>query len=493
MSRKLLCIDIRDEAVTAIRISSGLKTNRIESHCRIGFDQAPDDTENRLFWAIGKMVEETGASGASCILSLPPGDVAYRNVKLPFRERKKISQLLPFELESGLPSPVEEFTIDFAIVQKAEFTDIIAASVKTETLDELAGMLRHFGIKAGYITSAPVAEALWYARYGMAKSDGFLFLDVDDVCATACLVFSGKLHLARTFRLPRGNPEKRTERLKKEIRRITAAFETIYDDECQFDKILLSCTDSGDWEEQHARQIGQALHDALDVDVREVTLAEDGGFKNLQYPENDRFEKRLFNSALGLAGIEIGGIAPFNFSRDHFFIRKHLEENKTELVATGILFFMVFIMILGNVVVHARFLDHQVRQLDAGIAEIFRTTLPDQSMGNDPVSQIESEIERIRRQSALAGDAAEDIVNIDILNAISQSIPEDIDVLVTGMVRSDDHVTISGTIDGFNAVEEVKSQLETVAFFETITISSANMDSSINRVRFRIRADLAGL
>ncbi len=492
MSRKLLCIDIRDESVAAIRISSGLKANRIESHCRIGIDQAPADTENRLFWAIGKVVEETGASGASCILSLPPGDVAYRNIKLPFRERKKISQLLPFELESGLPSPVEEFTIDFAIVHKAEFTDIIAASVKTETLDELTGMLRHFGIKAGYITSAPVAEALWYGRYGMAKSDGFMFLNIDYVCATACLVFSGKLHLARTFRLPRGNPEKRTERLKKEIRRITAAFETIYDDECRFDQVLLSCTDSGDMEE-HGRQIGQALHNALDMDVREVTLAEDGGFKNLQYPEDDRFKKRLFNSALGLAGIEIGGITPFNFSRDHFFIQKHLEENKTELVASGILFFIVFIMILGNVIVHARFLDHQVRRLDAEIAEVFRTTLPDQSLGGDPVSQMESEIERIRQQSALAGDATVDIVNIDILNAISRSIPEEIDVLVTGMVRSEDHVTISGTIDGFNAVEEVKSRLETVAFFETITISSANMDSSINRVRFRIRADLAGL
>lgn len=492
MSRKLLCIDIRDEAVTAIRISSGLKANRIESHCRIGFDEAPEDTENRLFRAIEKIVEETGATGASCILSLPPGEVAYRNVKLPFRERKKISQLLPLELEAGLPSPVEEYTIDFDIVHKAEFTDIIAASVRTETLDELTGMLRHFGIKAGYITSAPVAEALWYARYAVTKSDGFLFLNVDDACATACLVFSGKLHLARTFRLPRGNTEKRAERLQKEIRRITAAFETIYDDECRFDRVLLSCTGSG-YEEEHARRIGQALHHGLDVDVREVTLADDGGFKNLQYPEDDRFEKRLFNSALGLAGIEIGGITPFNFSRDHFFIQKHLEENKTELAATGILFFIVFIMILGNAIVHARFLDHQVRQLDAEIAEIFRTTLPDQSMGSDPVSQVEGEIERIRKQSALAGDAAVDIVNIDILNAISRSIPGEIDVLVTGMVRSDDHVTISGTIDGFNAVEEVKSQLETIGFFEKITISSANMDSSINRVRFRIRADMAGL
>lgn len=492
MSRKLLCIDIRDEAVTAIRISSGLKANRIESQCRIGFDQAPEDTENHLFWAIGKMVEETGASGASCILSLPPGDVAYRNVKLPFRERKKISQLLPFELESGLPSPVEEYTIDFAIVNKAEFTDIIAASVRTETLDELTGILRHFGIKAGYITAAPVAEALWYARYGMAKSESFLFLNIDDTCATACLVFSGKLHLARTFRLPQEQTEKRTERLKKEIRRITAAFETLYDDECRFGQVLLSCTGKGDSEEP-GRRIGQALYHALDVDVREVILAEDGGFKNLLYPEDDRFEKRLFNSALGLAGVEIGGITPFNFSRDHFFLRKHLEENKTELSATGILFFIVFILILGNAIVHARFLDHRVRQLDAEIAEVFSTTLPDQSMGSDPVNQIEGEIERIRKQSVLAGDAAADIVNIDILNAISRSIPEEIDVLLTGMVRSDDHVTISGTIDGFNAVEEVKSRLETVAFFDTITISSANTDSSINRIRFRIRADLAGL
>jgi hypothetical protein len=61
------------------------------------------------------------------------------------------------------------------------------------------------------------------------------------------------------------------------------------------------------------------------------------------------------------------------------------------------------------------------------------------------------------------------------------------------MVRSDNHITISGTISNFNAVDEVKVQLEKADLFEKITISSANMDTSINRVRFRIRAGFGRL
>jgi hypothetical protein len=38
----------------------------------------------------------------------------------------------------------------------------------------------------------------------------------------------GKLHLARTFRLPQNDLQQRIKRLKTEILRITAAFENIY-------------------------------------------------------------------------------------------------------------------------------------------------------------------------------------------------------------------------------------------------------------------------
>ena len=53
-----------------------------------------------------------------------------------------------------------------------------------------------------------------------------------------------------------------------------------------------------------------------------------------------------------------------------------------------------------------------------------------------------------------------------------------------------ENVIISGTTDTFNSVEDIKSRLEQVQFFEKVTISSANLDRSGNEVRFMLKVTL---
>jgi Tfp pilus assembly protein PilN len=102
-------------------------------------------------------------------------------------------------------------------------------------------------------------------------------------------------------------------------------------------------------------------------------------------------------------------------------------------------------------------------------------------------------IDRIKNQNVLAGETGVDIRNIDILKDISQLIPANTDIVITRFVRGDNSVQIAGLTDTFNEVDDIKMQLEKSALFSQITISSANMDKSSNRVRFRIRIDLAGM
>jgi len=492
MSGKILTIDIRDETLTALLLLSGLKGNRVESHCHVQLNQAPPDIENRIFWALSRVTEELDTQGATCILSIPPGEVTYRNVTVPFKERRKIAQLLPLELESGLPCAVEDLTIDFDIVRKSDYTDIIAAAVKTETVGKTVEILKSFDITTRYITTGPVAEAMCLVRPGAAaRESDFLFISIDDSCATACMVFSGKLHLARTFKLPRTGAGSRNGRVKKEIARVIASFETIYDFDCRFDRIMVSNAASGAVDDDMPALIA-LLNDVFEADAGLVDMFVDGGLKMLSAPDVESREKRLYNSALGLSGIEIGGIAPFNFSSEHYFLHKYWMDNKREFIVTGALVAFVFLMIMINTVVHARFLENQVQKRDDEIVDIFRSTFPDETRIVDPLHQMRAEINQVRQDSALAQNPRANIPNIDILNAISTLIPDEIDVLITNMVRSDDHVTISGTIDTFNAVDDVKGRLERSDLFENITISAANMDSSINRIRFRIRLDLAG-
>ncbi len=496
MSGNILTIDIRDEAVSALLISSSLKGNRIESHCHLRLDQAPPDTENPLLWVLSRIAENMDISGATGILSVSPSDVTYRNVTVPFKERRKISQTLPFELESTLPGAVEELVIDFEIVRKSDYSDVIAAAVKTDTVEALVGAIKSLGVRPGFISVGPVAEALCMARLGLQKSENILFVSIDDSCATACIVLSGKLHLVRTFRLPKSPSDHRRGHLKKELIRVLAAFESIYDFDCQFDQIMVSCVSSkitGEVSDRDMGDIVASLKDEFDTDVSTIDMLRDANLKMLSGPVDDEsFDARLYNAALGLTAIETGRITPFDFSRSRYFIQKYWHENKTELITTGMLFVFVFVMIMANAIFQVRSLESQVRTLDSEIVNIFRSTFPDDTRIVDPLQQMRAEIDQIRQRSTVSGSHG-NIPNIDLLNEISRAIPHDIDVLITNMVRSEDHVTISGTIATFHAVDEVKGNLEKIDLFRRIIISSANMDNTINRVRFRIRADLAGI
>jgi len=49
---------------------------------------------------------------------------------------------------------------------------------------------------------------------------------------------------------------------------------------------------------------------------------------------------------------------------------------------------------------------------------------------------------------------------------------------------------ISGNTDTFNAVDNIKNRLEKSDLFKKIIISSANIDKSDNRVRFKLKVNL---
>ncbi|MEZ4550723.1 MAG: hypothetical protein R2874_09675 [Desulfobacterales bacterium] len=87
----------------------------------------PSDTQDEdhtapgpLAGALSIVAEAMDLSGAETIASVPPKFISYRNFQVPFKDRKKIRQVLPFELEPVLPFAVDDLIIDFQIIHPAE-------------------------------------------------------------------------------------------------------------------------------------------------------------------------------------------------------------------------------------------------------------------------------------------------------------------------------------------------------------------------------------
>ncbi|MFO7929977.1 MAG: type II secretion system protein GspL [Thermodesulfobacteriota bacterium] len=485
MSSRIFALDIREAGLSAVAVRTGLKENHLENHLFVDFADAPD-TEEKLEWAVKTAAQTIDPSGAYCLVSIPPSGISFRNITVPFKSRKKITKILPFELEPTLPFEIDKVVIDFITVRSGQQTDLIAAAVERQKLEHILEVLGQNSILPGYVTAGGMPEAFCLAEGSDYGLKDFLFIENDSFSATVCIGVSGKIFLVRTLRKTQRSADAASsaKEVSAGIRRMISAYESIYDTELEPEKLVVSGMDANDpgflsTLENELEIKSFCLDPATDTDLK-ISFAE----KTRPGPEK--------NGALCLAGVEISGLQPFNFGRRDSALEKYWNENKTRLVTVGALAFMVFVLFISRAAIETHFLQKQVSEIDAAIAEQYRAAFPGEKDITAPMRQMRSRLEQIKGENVFARQAGAGVLNIDILHDISSLIPEGTDVVITRFVRDSSGLQLAGLTGAFNAVDDVKMQLEKSEHLSGITISSANMDARAEKIRFRIKADIAG-
>jgi hypothetical protein len=196
------------------------------------------------------------------------------------------------------------------------------------------------------------------------------------------------------------------------------------------------------------------------------------------------------DAALSLALAEISGLEVLNFRQGRFAVQKAWVEHKKDIMKTGILAAVIGVLFLTNIVVDYYSLKNRAEGVQKEIVEIFRSTFPDVTKIVDPLHQMRLKLEDVRNSDLYPEASERSIDAIDILNDISKSIPDKIDVALNSIIIGSDSILISGDTDTFNAVDDMKSRLEDAEAFKTVSISSANMDKSGNRVNFKLKVSI---
>ena len=485
MTRKIVALDIRNDKISAILIKTVLKGNSIEA---LAVSKIPavsedhDETKNRLAEAIEKTIKEFDISGAEFVVSIPPDLVSYRNLRVPFKDRKKIRQVLPFEIEPTLPFPIDEVTIDYQPVRQTDRTDIIACAIRTSDLATIVDTLKTHNIDPQVVTTGGLPTALCLAKFSDI-SPPFIFMDLDSDNCSFFAIISGKIHLSRTFQASAISPDAKAEVIIKQMLQFLASFEAFY--EFGFEPFTICISGEG----IDIDIFRQKLEAFTNASVQSVNMLEDV-LKDTRRSDGISFSPEHFNGALSLAAAEIPGIDMINFYGERSIFKRYWEENKNDIIKTSAIAMLVFIIFMFNVLLEARYLDRSIRTLNQQIMMIFQSTFPDVTKIVDPVQQMRAMIQDVKGKSSYAGEIEEITRNVDILNEISQLVPDPIDVEFTQFVRGDENILISGHTDTFNAVNEIKGKLEKSKLFKNITINSANLDATSNRVQFKLKVDL---
>jgi type II secretory pathway component PulL len=482
MSRKVLGIDIRKESVSAVLVKTSLRENRIDAHAHIPFPEDAED-DNKFKAALNLLCKEIDPSGCDCVVSISADHFSYRILQIPFKDSKKIRMVLPFELEPTVPYPIDDLVIDYIDLEstgQSDYSEIIAVMVPRTELNPYVESLADLKIDPEMVTVGGLPSAMWLASQADPGEDR-LVLEIGNASSSLFIVSGGRLQLIRSFMTPVA-ADNRAGMLGAFVQRTMAAYDEL--SQTEFQPLDIVITGSG----LNGASLDSDVSKVLNIPVNRSNFTDRLNIE-MDSQNTKPWNPPLMDNALALALMAIEGIKGLNFHKGQFAAKKLFLKHKKNWIKTGILAAAVLALLFASSIMESYTLNRKLDYLDQQITGVFKATFPEVKRIVDPHREMQVSVQEAKKTAGNQSTAGPHIRSIDILNSISQRIPDSIKVDVTRMVISPENVIISGTTDDFESPNDIKSQLEQVEFFKKVTISSTNLDRSGNEVRFVLKVE----
>src|SRR5512140_1183285 len=120
MPNRTLALDVGGAAIRAVLVERTLRSQRILGFygARRGDDLAAD---------LRALVATHGLRWDEVVSALPGDVVTHRILTLPFHDRKRLDQTVPFELETQLPFELEDALVDYQVLGRDGETATVLA------------------------------------------------------------------------------------------------------------------------------------------------------------------------------------------------------------------------------------------------------------------------------------------------------------------------------------------------------------------------------
>jgi general secretion pathway protein L len=472
--------------------------------------------------ALTELLSSHAIQPGQVVSAIPAHATFVRNLALPFRDPRKIRDVLKFELEPHLPYPVEEVVVDFATVREVDGgCEILAVAVPKAVLAEhlrvfeLAGLTPEivdwetFGAVNSYLAwrPQPVPAPVALVNLGASKT-------------TISILRQGRLQFARS--LPRGGnalteslrqrlglPAAQAEALKLEARggerdqvaEVTAAFVNQLLKE--IDHTLLAYGTRAEGEATVAEFVllggGAGLAGAVEG-FREryggATLFD--ADRRLWPPSPTALQPRanlVMPVALGLALRLVKRQATgLNFRQEEFALRKSYDEIRGQLFSLGGMVTLLVGLALFDLYYHLHHKELRYAQLQQQVESLFREAFPEvRRVGNElaqareRLRELESNLRGVGSLSGPQGSA------LEMLRELSVRLPHDLQLKITDLTISTEGIGISGETLSFDGVDNLKKAFAASPYFEEVKVSQARAGATGKGVEFKLAITLKKL
>jgi general secretion pathway protein L len=472
MGQRILALELGGDHVRAAMADRAFKSLELAGV----YEQQRAADEPDLSGAIMRVVKAAGPP--DIVLSALPGEfVAKRLLALPFTDRRRLRQVVPFALEEHLPFAVDDAAVAFARVgREGSNTLVIAAFARKDDLHRHLDLLARAGLDPKTVTLSALALAGLLAR---ARNGGgsHLVIDIDQGCTSMVLIDAeGTPRAMRTVGQglnPRGGapiPQFAASAILGAVR------QTMLAHGAEGGAPQLVVTGPAALPEVR-RQIASALevpvHDLADFDCS--ALIPGAG------SEPARFAGCI---AMLLGEAPRNPIELLNFRQGETAFRGYdgtAGPPRLSIILAAAALGLAMLNFMLGVSASARQLHLIDRQIEAAAAPALGD--PDAATAK---AGLKAKIADMNKRLRLMGGSLGHGSPLDVMLALSRAIPPNMTVQINSLVVDDTGVKLEGAADSFATVDQVKRALERSHDFGPIQVDHAAAGSDASKVDFRL-------
>ena len=507
MPETILGLDIGSDSIKAVLANaSGRMDVRVIASETVRLEGAID-LEAALM-NVAEMIRPIVSSKIRCIVSLPPSDVMFRQIHLPFHDESKIKKTLPFELEPLLPLPIEEVVVDY--IHLPDDGLLVAAVGKDRIKKVISAVEAHLG-NVSAIDIATAALALPLLEQKALTSAGIL-LDVGASSTFAVFYEKNALIQIRSFAFG-GNTI--TDALAQDFScspeeaeqiKISAGYGT------KTGKAVLAChqfcvslANTVEFmrlnETLHSvpaeilvtgggslfKPLGDDLEKTFGAPMKALDFGRSGQLE-IDEKLQSRYSPPIMNTALATVKRAFASRKSFNF-RQGEFAAKSVRGDLGKQFKWGALIVGI-ILLLAAVDL---FLDYQWQAKQAGnlknqISMVFKKHYPQTQMV-DPVAQLRTKLAEDKKTYGM-DNGGSGVTVLELLKDMSGFISPAMDIILTHMHYENNIVLLTGEAKKIEDVTNVKNELLKSKYFKNIAINSTSLAREGAKLNFDLRIEL---
>lgn len=409
---------------------------------------------------------------------------SFRNIELPFKSKSKIKQVLSFELQPFLPLMDENYVSDFIVSDfpgENENSEILTASIPASTIDSFFLPLKEFGLNPELITPSGYAAAEYFQKK-YKNHENQVYIHVTENSVVILLSIKGKIVLIRSPGIKKSN-----RAVVQAVEQTIMGFKQRSGFDFSPEKSFVS------WGSEKDETLLNELKESLQCAVQHADAAGLVHFSSLT--ADNHLDVNALCAALSLAESRDS----LNLCRGAYAADSFFSKYRNKFAAIFFLSVTIFTALLFNIYADISNSEKKAAELENAAAAVLKKSFPNVTKVVDPLMQMKVNVslakEKAQKRSGSLNtrDGTAGYTSfkaIDILFELSEKIPDSIKMETDRLVLNPGRIIFSGTTDGFNNVDRIKSFIEKSDMFKQVNISSAAADKTGKKVRFKFIIDI---